>query len=209
MTREIDFRLYAISDRRLCAPRLIALVLKQAAQVGVKAVQLREKDLTPADLLRLAQDVQDSLSRYGTKLLINDRADIAAAVGAAGVHLTEQSISVAAARLILGDEALIGASAHREESVRAAEGSGADFIVLGPVFQSPSHPNVAPLGLHAFEKIASQVKIPLFAVGGITPDNTRQCLDAGAFGVASIRALVGTKSVRSAVRAFKRELGEL
>ena len=209
MARELDFRLYVISDRKLCAPRVIALILKQAAQAGVKAVQLREKDLTPVELFRMAEDVQDCCSRYGTKLLINDRADVAAAVGAAGVHLTEHSMPAAAARRILGDEALIGVSAHHEEGVRAAEGDGADFVMLGPVFQSPSHPRVPPLGLHAFEKLVSQTRVPVFALGGVTPENVAQCLAAGAAGVATISAIIGAKSVRSAVRAFKREMGAL
>ncbi len=209
MPKELDFRLYVISDRKVCAPRILALTLKQAAQVGVKAIQLREKDLAPRELFTLAKDVQDAVARYGTQVLINDRADVAAAVGAAGVHLTENSMPVAAARRILGDEALIGVSTHNAEGVLAARGGGADFVVLGPVFQSPSHPAASPLGLHALERIASRVSLPVFALGGITAENARSCMDAGAAGVACISAVLGATSVRSAVRAFKRALGEL
>jgi len=207
VAREVDFRLYVISDRKICAPRVLTLVLKQAAQVGVRALQLREKDLSARELYRLALDVQENVSRYGTKLLINDRADIAAAVGAAGVHLTERSMPAGAARRILGEEALIGVSAHTAEGVLAAEQDGADFVLLGPVFRSPSHPEIPPLGLHALEQIVQRVKIPVFAIGGITPENARECLEAGAHGVACISAVVGAQSVRSAVRAFKRALG--
>jgi thiamine-phosphate pyrophosphorylase len=207
--REIGFRLYVISNRRACAPRLLPLVLKQAAQIGVKAVQLREKDLSPDELYRLALDVQESVSAYGARLLINDRADVAAAVGAAGVHLTERSMPAAAARRILGDAALIGVSAHRAEGAAMAEDGGADFVILGPVFQSPSHPETSPIGLHVLEEVASRLRIPVFAVGGITAANAAACLGAGAHGVASVTAVVGAKSVRSAVRSFKRVLGEL
>jgi len=207
MTQEIDFRLYVISDRKACRPRVLPLVLKQAAQAGVKMIQLREKDLTPGELLTLAADVQDSVSRFGTRVLINDRADIAAAVGAAGVHLTEHGIPAGAARRILGDDALIGVSAHSAEGVVAAEGGGADFVVVGPVFRSPTHPTADPIGLHSLERITSRVKIPVFALGGITPENALECLEAGAAGVACVSAVVGAKSVRSAVRAFKRVMG--
>ena len=209
MPNEIDFKLYVISDRKRCAPRLVTLALKQAAQVGVQAVQLREKDLSPGELFHLAEDVSNALAQYGTKLLINDRADIAAAVGASGVHLTERSMPIGAARRILGDAALLGVSAHSGEGVVAAEGGGADFVVLGPVFQSPSHPELAPLGLRALERIAARVKLPVFALGGITPDNAPDCLEAGAAGVACVSAVMGAESIRSAVRAFKRALNEL
>ncbi|HNR98051.1 MAG TPA: thiamine phosphate synthase [Planctomycetota bacterium] len=209
MDPKVDFKLYAIGDRAACAPRLLALVLKQAVQTGLRAVQVREKDLAPDALYRLAEDVQRSVGGYGAKVLINDRADIAAAVGAAGVHLTERSMPVAAARRILGDAAVIGVSAHTAEAVEAAAGDGADFVVFGPVFQTASHPEAAPVGLMVLERVTARVKLPVFAVGGIRPETAAQCLAAGARGVAVRGAVVGAASVRSAVRAFKAALGGL
>ena len=209
MDAKVDFKLYAIGDRAACAPKLLALVLKQAVQTGLRAVQVREKDLPPDALYRLAEDVQRSLGGYGAKVLVNARADIAAAVGAAGVHLTEHSMPVAAARRIMGDEAIIGMSAHSAEGVEAAEGDGADFVVFGPVFYTPSHPEMAPLGLRVLEQVTSRVRLPVFAVRGITPETAAQCLAAGARGVAARSAVAGAASVRSAVRAFKQALGGL
>jgi thiamine-phosphate pyrophosphorylase len=209
MDVKVDFKLYVIGDQAACAPKKLALVLKQAVQTGLKALQLREKELPSDELYRLAEDVQRSVGGYGAKLLINDRADIAAAIGAAGVHLTEHSMPVAAARRILGDDALIAVSAHTPDGVAAAESEGADFVVFGPVFRTTSHPTVAPVGIKVLEQITSRVKVPVFAVGGITPETVAQCLESGARGVAVRSAVVGSPSVRSAVRAFKRVLGEV
>lgn len=209
MSNAIDFHLYVIGNQKLCAPKMLPLVLKQAVQTGVKAVQVREKQMAPRDFYRLCEDVQNSVSQYGTQVFVNDRADIAAAVGAAGVHLTERSVPVPVARRILGDEALIGVSVHSGEGALTAQGGGADFVVFGPVYQSLSHPETAAVGVGQLEQICSLVDIPVFALGGITPDNAKPCLEAGAHGVACIGAVVGAKSLRSAVRAFKRELGEL
>ena len=116
---------------------------------------------------------------------------------------------VDAARRILGDDALIGDSTHSVYGVTADEGAGADFVVLGPIFQSLSHPDRDPLGLKSLEQITSRLKIPIFALGGITPENASKCLRAGAAGVACIGAVLGVPSVRSAVRAFKRAMGSL
>ncbi len=209
MDHKIEFRLYMISDRKMCAPKVLPLVVKQAVQVGVKAVQIREKDLPPDALFRLCDDVQNSVAQYGAHVIVNDRADIAAAVGAAGVQLTEESIPVSAARRILGPDALIGISCHSVNGVKAAERNGADFVVFGPVFRTATHPGASPQGCGALELVCSQVSLPVFAVGGVTPDNAEKCLNAGAWGVACLRSVIGADSVRSAVRSFKRVLPDL
>ena len=165
--------------------------------------------MSPRELHRLADDVQQQVARYGTKLLVNDRADIAAAVGAAGVHLTERSMPVGAARRILGDSALIGVSAHSVEGALAAEGEGADFVLFGPVFHTASHPDAAPVGPRALGHVVSRVGIPVFALGGIAPENAAVCIACGAAGVAVRAAVMGAKSARSVLRAFKKALDGL
>ncbi len=209
MDAKVDFKLYVISDRAACAPKKLVLVLKQAVQAGLHALQLREKDLPPDELYRLAADVQESVGGYGAKLLVNDRADIAAAIGAAGVHLTEHSMPVEAARRILGDSALIAASAHTLDSVAAAADGGADLIVFGPVFHTTSHPTTAPVGIKVLEQVTARVRVPVFAVGGITPETAARCLESGARGIAVRNAVMSAPSIRSALRSFKEVLGEM
>ncbi len=134
----VDFKLYLITDRRQTRSRTLSAVVEQALQGGVRAVQLREKDLPTDELYRLADEFRRLTSLYGAKLLINERADIARDVRADGVHLQESGISVAAARKIIGPERLIGVSCHSLDSAKSAQKSGADFITFGPVFFTPS-----------------------------------------------------------------------
>ena len=195
--RWTDFKLYLITDRLGCAGRPPMNVIEDALKGGVKAVQLREKDLSPRDLYELAVDIRCLSHRYGAKMLVNDRIDIAMAVGADGVHLGERSISPEVARKLLGEERLIGVSCHDAESALAAWQGGADFITLGPVFFTPSKAEFGkPLGLSVLEEVARLVKIPVFAIGGIKPMNVREALSAGAWGIAVISAILSADDPR-------------
>jgi thiamine-phosphate pyrophosphorylase len=206
----IDFRCYLITDRRHTGGRPLIAALQAAAQAGIKAVQLREKDLTPRELFALAGEARDALRPLGVRVLINDRADIACAAKLDGVHLTTTSLSPKAARCCLGEEALIATSTHTLAEARFAEAFGADFITFGPVFPTASKaPYGPPVGLDALREACAAVSIPVFALGGITPERIPACLDAGAHGVAAISALLDVPSIADAVNAFKEQLGEL
>ncbi|HWR89899.1 MAG TPA: thiamine phosphate synthase, partial [Dissulfurispiraceae bacterium] len=139
MLREIGFRVYLVTDRRLFSG-IDGLLegIEEALKGGVKAVQVREKDLTTRELLSLSYRMRDVTGRYGASLFINDRADIALAVGAEGVHLGQASMPVRAVRKVLPDDMLIGVSTHSVEEALQAEEERADFITIGPVFPTPS-----------------------------------------------------------------------
>lgn len=204
----VDFRLYLITDRHQCRDRSLADVLSEACRAGIRAVQLREKDLTPSALFRLASELKPILDGFGTTLLVNDRADIAAAVGAKGVHLPEVGIPVEAARRCLPSGALVGVSTHGRDGARLAQEAGADFITFGPIFFTPSKAQYGePVGLHALEEVAREVRLPVFAIGGITPSRVKDCLAAGASGVAVISAILMAERVSEAVEAFREALG--
>jgi len=206
----VEFALYLITDRTLCKPKTLPATVAAACRAGVRAVQLREKDLSPREVLALARRIQAVADRCGAQLFINDRVDIAQAVGAAGVHLTERSISVEAARAILGPRALIGVSTHSVRGAVAAEKGGADFVTFGPIFPTRSKgPDVRAAGLGGLKRVAERVSIPVFAIGGITPDRAAECLRAGASGIACISAVMAAPNVRSAVRAFREAMGRL
>ena len=206
----IDFTLYLISDRTQCAPYTLTDALVQASRSGVRGIQIREKDLPSGDLLSLVCEIRDALEPYHPALLVNDRADIARAAGAAGVHLPEAGLPPDAARRCLEAGSLIGASTHSVDGAQTAEERGADFITFGPVFFTPSKaPYGEPLGLDALECVTRVLRIPVFAIGGITPDRARQCLDAGAHGVAVISAILAASDIPAAVNDFAEAMGRL
>lgn len=206
----VDFRCYLISDRRQTGGRPLVAALQAATHAGIKAMQLREKDLTPRELYALAGEARDVVRPYGARLLINDRADIACAAGLDGVHLTTTGLAPDAARCCLCAGALVGVSTHTLAEARFAEEFGADFITFGPVFYTASKaPYGPPRGVEELRAICAAVNIPVFALGGITPERIPACRDAGAHGVAAISALLAAPNIADAVNAFAEALGGL
>ena len=198
------FSLYLVTDRTHTAGRPLLDVVDAALQGGVDAVQLREKDLPGAALFALACRLRELTRRYGARLLINDRIDIALAVGADGVHLPVDSFAPADARRLLGAGALVGASTHSVEQARNAAAGGADFIVFGPVFDTPSKRAFgAPLGLDALALVTRAVTVPVLAIGGVTADRVRSVRQCGAAGVAVVAAILAADDPRAAAAALR------
>jgi len=193
----LDFNLYLITDRQATGGRDLALVVEEALKGGVKAVQLREKDLSNLDLYELAFVMRKLTARYNAGLFINDHVDIALAVDADGVHLGGNSLPIHRARKVLGNKRLIGVSCHNQVNAVAAQDFGADFITYGPVFHTPSKAAYGPpVGIDSLREVTPQLRIPVFALGGITSRNTRQVLDAGAYGIALISAVIAAENPR-------------
>jgi thiamine-phosphate pyrophosphorylase len=208
MMREIDFRMYLITDRKALAPGIsMNAAVEQALRGGVRAVQLREKDLGIRDLLGVAYAVREVTRRYNAMLFVNGRVDVALAVGADGVHLGAADIPVQAARKAAGESVLIGASAHSVQEVRKAEQEGADFVTLGPIYETPSKLRYGkPIGIQPLLKLREGVSVPVFAIGGIRRDRVEEVLDAGAFGVAVISAVFASDDIKSTSEEFMRLL---
>lgn len=184
---KINFKFYAITDRKQIGPALFLAQIEEALTHGVRAIQVREKDLSPAALHRLCGEIKTLTETFGAKLLINDRCDIALSLDLDGVHLSETSISADRARKILGNEKLIGVSTHSREGVLNAQSLGADFVVLGPVAESSSKPaGHSVLTAGYFHECCKNSTIPVFALGGIHADNAGFWLRQGAYGVAGI-----------------------
>jgi thiamine-phosphate pyrophosphorylase len=180
----LPFNLYLITDRRGCAGHDLLAVVEESLKGGVKAVQLREKELSSRELYELSSKMRKLTVRYGAGLFINDRVDVALAVKADGIHLGDKSIPIDRARMLAGENMRIGVSCHSRESAIAAQDMGADFITYGPVFFTPSKAAYGPpVGIDSLSEVTPLLRIPVFAIGGITSRNTRQVLDAGAHGM--------------------------
>ena len=197
-------RLMVITDRNLMRPSF-SQALTSAVLGGARLLQLREKNLSPSGVLRLAQTAQEICAHSQARLLINSDFEIARKVGAFGTHLRE-SQSIYGVRKILEPEYSVGQSVHCLEAAFRAEKAGADYLVFGSIFPTQSHPESTPLGLEALREFTSRVSIPVYAVGGITVENARQCLEAGAYGVAAVRAVWDAPDVEIAVRQFTEAL---
>jgi thiamine-phosphate pyrophosphorylase len=169
--------------------RILHLV-RAAVAAGIDLIQIREKQLTARVLFELARSAAEIVRGSETKLLINDRGDIAAAAGAHGVHLTTSSLPSRVVRQTFGDEFLIGVSTHSLEEAQLARDSGADFAVFGPIFETPSKKYGAAKGIDELTNLTSALRsFPVLALGGITEDRIPDCIVAGASGVAAISML--------------------
>jgi len=197
---KLPFKLYLITDRNattLPLPQAVRLALEG----GVRAIQLREKDLPIRELLALSFELRAITREFGAQLFINDRVDVASEVSADGVHLGHQSMPVHAVRKLVGAKMLIGASTHNVDEARVAEAEGADFITFGPIYETPSKVKLgAPVGLEALKGVKKAVSLPIFALGGIRGRNIGKVLWAGAYGVSMISAIFGAEDIRKAAR---------
>jgi thiamine-phosphate pyrophosphorylase len=197
----IDFNLYLITDRMKIDGRLLYFVIEEALRGGVRAVQLREKDLSSRELYETAYELRKLTTRHNAKLFINDRIDIALAVDADGVHLGYSSIPIYRVRQVLGEKKLIGVSCHNQVQAITAQEKGADFITFGPIFFTPSKaPFGEPVGIAKLEEIIDLMKIPVFALGGIDPDNVGEIVTTGVHGIALVSAILGAAGPREAAR---------
>jgi len=213
---ELQFRkpiLYLITrgaskpSTTLKSPEFQSILTQISAAVagGIDLIQIREKNLTARVLFGLCEQAVRLTSGTATRLLVNDRADIAAGVGVDGVHLTTQSIDIGTIRKTFGDDFLIGASTHVLDEARAAKDCDADFVVFGPVFETVSKQQYgAPVGVKLLSAVARELDpFPVIALGGITPANAQSCIKAGASGVAGISIFGDYETIASIGHSFK------
>lgn len=199
----LDYSLYLVTDRRLTAGRDFLDCLRRAIVGGVSVVQLREKDLAGRELCALAAAVQGVTEAHGTPLIINDRLDVALAVGAAGVHLGQSDIPAELARGILGAEMLLGVSCNNLSEAEAATRAGADYIGVGALFPTDTKTDTRPTNLQEVELIKGRVPIPVLAIGGISQANAHLVWATGVDGICVSSAILREADVEQAARALR------
>jgi len=200
------YRLMLVTDRRRAKHPLLEVV-RAAAGAGADAIQLRERDISDAELFRLAEACRAITNEFHAALLINHRLDVALAVGADGVHLGWRSLRAEDVREVAGDRLRIGVSCHDEQELRAAEMAGADYILLGPVFDTPSKRGlVEPLGLERFATLVRSTKVHVIAIGGVTVERAGPLCSAGAAGVAVVSSVIGADDPAAATAALRRAI---
>jgi thiamine-phosphate pyrophosphorylase len=201
------FALYLITDRQQTRGRDLLWVIEQALAGGARAVQLREKDLGGRELFFLARDVKTLCARYQASFFINDRVDVALAVDADGIQLGSGSMPVDVARKLLGKNKMIGASTHSMDEARAAERAGADFVLFGPVFFTPSKAAYGkPQGLAPLKETVDKISLPVYAIGGVNLKNLPAVTKTGARGVAVISAIMAADDPAAAAGEMLRLL---
>jgi thiamine-phosphate pyrophosphorylase len=197
----IDFNLYLITGRGETLGRNLEFVVEEALRGGVRAVQLREKDLSTKELYETAYELRRLTSRYGAKLFINDRVDVALAVDADGVHVGGGSLPIYKVRKLLGERKLIGVSCHNQVQAITAQEMGADFVTFGPVYFTPSKaPYGNPVGLELLQTVTEMLQIPVFALGGVKRENCAEVVCCGVRGIALISAVMSAPDPRESAR---------
>jgi thiamine-phosphate diphosphorylase len=198
-------RIAVIADRALARDRPLETIVRAAIAGGAELIQLRDKEADSRGLHDTALALREITRRHGTLFLVNDRADIAAAAGADGVHLGQRDLPLEAARRLLGPHAVIGISAESAEEAAAAQAGGADYLGVGPVFEArATKPDAGPpAGPDLVRRIRAHCSLPILAIGGIGPHNAAAAIAAGADGVAVISSVVAAPDVAHATRSLR------
>lgn len=198
-----QLRLTLVTDRTQTRGRELVTVVGECLAAGLPAVQVREKDLGAADLALLCRRLRGLTLDTQALLIVNDRVDVALAVGADAVQRASTSLPVKDVRGLVGGRLKIGASVHSLPEAIEAEINSADWVVFGPVYETPSKRGFGPAqGLDKLSRVATVVKIPVIAIGGVTPERVREVRRAGAQGVAVISAILTADSPAAATRRF-------
>ena len=201
--------LYAVTDRHWTGQLTLYQQVELALQGGVTMVQLREKDLSKAEIITQAKELKRLCRRYDVPLIINDSADIALEVGADGVHLGIEDAAVAEVRKIAGKDFIIGATAKTVEQAKAAQAAGADYLGVGAVFPSPTKQNAIRITAEQLKEICGSVDIPAVAIGGIDLHNMDGRKGGGMKGFAVVSAIFGAEDIKAAAEKMKEKAQEL
>ena len=198
-----DYSLYLVTDRMRMSTRTLSEAVEQAAIGGCTLVQLREKEITALDFYMLALEMKKITDRYGIPLIINDRIDIAMAVGAAGVHIGQKDIPADIARKVIGKDMLLGVSAGSAAEAVNAVKAGADYLGVGAMFPTGTKPDAEYVSMEELEKIRRTVEIPIVVIGGINRKNAMLFKPMGIDGLAVVSAVIAESDIKESASALR------
>ncbi len=202
MKAQPDYSIYLVTDDGCLQGRALLDCVREALEGGVTLVQYRAKTASSAEMYAEALQLKALCDSFNVPLIINDRLDIAMTVGAAGVHLGQDDLPCAAARKLLGEDYIIGVSAHNPAEAKAALQSGADYLGCGAVFGTATKADVQKLGTEGLAAICKEKGLPVVGIGGVTADNYREVRAAGADGAAIVSGILAQPDIRATVKAI-------
>jgi len=205
--KNINWDLYLITEESLSDGRKSLEVVKEAAAAGVDVIQLREKNLSLREKFQLGKQIKNVCSRHNITFIVNDRIDLAQALGADGVHLGQSDLPLRSARRILGPDKIIGISAWLNQEITAAEDDGADYLGVGAIFRTKSkqlNSDKNGIGLKRLDEIRKKTELPLIAIGGLNKENASEVIKSGADCISVITALTRAKSIEKETKIFKK-----
>ncbi len=201
--------LYVIADKKICRDRYIEDVVEQAIQGGAQMIQYRDKESSDREFLEVAFVLQNICENRKIPFIINDRVDIAAFLKVDGVHLGQDDLPLKIARKILGQNKIIGISAENIDQAKEAEKHGADYVGIGPLFDTSTKKIEKPIGLEIIKQAKEYLKIPFFPIGGINLERLDQVIEAGSQRIAVGSAVISANDVKTATRNLLEKLHSL
>lgn len=209
MRPDIDYTLYLVTDRNLMSAETLEQAVEEAIEGGVTLVQLREKNVTEDEYLKIAKSVKEVCDEHGVALIINDDPVVAKACGAAGVHVGQEDMAVERARDVLGPDALIGVSAHDVREAVAAQDAGADYLGVGAIASTATKPEAGVLSIEQIEEIIGSVDIPVVVIGGVNLGTIDMLRGTGAAGVSVVSAIIAADDIKTAATRLKSKVEEV
>lgn len=198
----MNYSIYLVTDSNCIGARPLLECVEEALKGGVTIVQYRSKETDGGRMYKEARALKMLCDKYNVPLIINDRVDVALAVGAAGVHLGQDDLPCEVARKLVPDNFIIGVSAHNVEEALEAQKAGADYLGCGAVFGSQTKNNVSNLGLEKLKSIREAVELPIVGIGGVTAENYAKVLETGANGAAIVSGILGAQDIKSETEKF-------
>lgn len=199
---------YAVTDRYWLKDETLAQVVEKAILGGTTFVQLREKNATDEEFLQLALDVQKVCKKYNVPFVINDNVELAAKIGADGVHVGQSDMNALDVRALVGSDKILGVSAQTVEQAVLAEKQGADYLGVGAVFRTSMKDDADYVPYETLKAICDAVTIPVVAIGGITADNMHELKGSGICGVSVISSIFGKEDITAAAAELKKKVAE-
>ena len=202
----IDYKLYLVTDRTNKTDKEFLNIIEEAIKGGVTVVQIREKDADTLEFYNISNKVKEICSKYNVPLIINDRIDIALAIDADGVHIGQSDMPIKIARKLIGNDKILGISAHNIQEAKEAEENGADYLGVGAIFSTSTKKDANDVSIDTLKEITSNVDIPTVAIGGINLDNVEKLKDTNISGISVVSAIMNAENPKIASENLLRKI---